>query len=115
MIFTPFTGVANHLESVFFGGAFLLNERIESYEWLFRTFLNALGGKAPRLIITDEAANIRSAIKTCFPDTVHRFCMWHIMKKVGNKVGPPTRNDPNFWSRMNACVWGLEKEDEFEM
>jgi hypothetical protein len=28
MIFAPFTGVNHHLQSVFFGGAFLLNERI---------------------------------------------------------------------------------------
>jgi hypothetical protein len=115
MIFAPFTGVNHHLQSVFFEGAFLLNERIESYEWLFRTFLNAMGGKAPRLIIIDEAASIRSAIKTVFSDTVHRFCMWHIMEKVGDKVGPSTRHDPNFWSRLNACVWASETGEEFEM
>jgi hypothetical protein len=115
MIFAHFTRVNHHLQSVFFGGAFLLNERIESYEWLFRTFLNAMGGKAPRLIITDEVVSIRSAIKTVFPDTVHRFCMWHIMEKVGDKVGPPTRHDPNFWSRLNACVWASETGEEFEM
>jgi hypothetical protein len=41
--------------------------------------------------------------------------MWHIMDKVGDKVGPPTKHDPNFWTRLNACVWGLEKREEFEM
>jgi hypothetical protein len=81
-----------------------LNEQIESYECLFQTFIDAMGGKAPRLIITDDAANIRSAIKTVFLDTVHRFCMWYIMEKVGDKVGPPTKNDPNFWTRLNTCV-----------
>jgi hypothetical protein len=71
--------VNHHLQNVFFGSAFLLNERIESYEWLFRTFLNVMGGKA-------------LTIKTMFPDTIHRFCMWHIMEKVDDKVGPPTTN-----------------------
>jgi transposase-like protein len=84
--------VNHHLQNVFFGSAFLLNERIESYEWLFRTFLNVMGGKTLRLIITDEAMSIRSTIKTMFPDTIHRFCMWHIMEKVDDKVGPPTTN-----------------------
>jgi transposase-like protein len=109
MIFAHFIRVNHHLQSVFFGCAFLFNERIESYEWLFRIFLHAMGGKAPRLIIIDEATSIRSAIKTLFPDTVHRFCMWHIMEKVGDK------NDPNFFTRLNACVLGSEKVDEFEM
>ena len=31
MIFAPFTGVNHHLQSVFFGAAFLLNEKKESY------------------------------------------------------------------------------------
>jgi hypothetical protein len=50
-----------------------LNERTESYEWLLRTFLQAMGGKAPRLIITDEATSKRLAIKTVFPESIHRF------------------------------------------
>jgi hypothetical protein len=95
--------------------AFLLNQRTESYEWLFRTFLHAMGGKAPRLIIPDEAASMKSAIKTVFSDTIHRFCMWYIMEKVGEKVGPPTRHDKKIWTRLNACVWGSEKGDEFDV
>jgi transposase-like protein len=88
--------VNHNLQNVFFGGAFLLNERIESYEWLFQTFLNAIGGKSLRLNITDGHAIIRPTIKTGFPDTYHIFCMWHIIEKVGDKAGPPTRNDPIF-------------------
>jgi hypothetical protein len=74
-----------------------------------------MGGKAPRLIITDEAASMRLAVKTVFPESIHRLCMWHIMEKVGKNVGPPTRDDRNFWTRLNSCVWGSENEDEFEM
>jgi hypothetical protein len=87
MIFTPFTGVNHHMQSVFFGDAFLANEKIESYEWLFRTFLLAMGGKASRFIITYEGASMKSTIRTILPDTIHRFCMWHIIEKVPEKVG----------------------------
>jgi hypothetical protein len=55
-----------------------------------------MGGKSLRLNVTDEAASIRPAIKTCFIDKIHIFCMWYIIEKVGDKVGPPTRNDPFF-------------------
>jgi hypothetical protein len=37
------------------------------------------------------------------------------MEIVGDKVGPPTRHDPNFWSRLNACVWASETGEEFEV
>jgi hypothetical protein len=66
MIFAPFTGVNHHLQSVFFGAAFLANEKNESYIWLFQTFLKAMGGVAPRLIITDEAGSIKIAIDKGF-------------------------------------------------
>src|SRR5690242_2991326 len=59
MIFAPFTGVNHHMQSVFFGGAFIVNEKIESYEWLFQTFLLTMDGKAPKLIITDEDASMK--------------------------------------------------------
>lgn len=114
MKFTPFTGVSHHMQSIFFGGGFLINERIESYEWLFKTFLAAMGGKAPVLIITDEDASMKSAIASCFPETVHRFCMWHILEKIPEKAGHAKTNEEDFWHTLNNCVWGSETGDEFE-
>jgi zinc finger SWIM domain-containing protein 3 len=48
MKFTPFIVVNHHMQSVFFGAGFLLDEKIESYKWLLKTFLFAMGGKAPK-------------------------------------------------------------------
>nr|XP_051195114.1 protein FAR1-RELATED SEQUENCE 5-like [Lolium perenne] len=114
MIFAPFTGVNHHLQSVFFGAAFLLNEQEESYVWLFKTFLKAMGGEAPGLIITDEARSMKNAINIVFQGIIHRLCMWHIMDKLPEKVGPVIREEPEFWKRRNACVWGSETPTEFE-
>ncbi|XP_048561012.1 protein FAR1-RELATED SEQUENCE 5-like [Triticum urartu] len=114
MIFAPFTGVNHHLQSVFFGAAFLCNEQTESYVWLLETFLIAMGGVAPRLIITDEAVSMKNAIETIFPTTVHRLCMWHIMEKLPEKIGPIIREESEFWDKMNSCVWGSETPAEFE-
>ena len=55
-----------------------------------------MGGAAPHLITTDEDASMMSAIAQILPDTAHRFCMWHIMEKVPEKVGPSIRNDEIF-------------------
>jgi hypothetical protein len=44
MIFAPFTGVNHHLQSIFLGVAFLANEKVESYVWLFKIILKAMGG-----------------------------------------------------------------------
>jgi hypothetical protein len=115
MIFVPFTDVNHHMQSVLFGVAFIVNEKIESYEWLFQTFLSAMGGKATRLIITDEDTSMKSAIRFIFPDIVHRFCMWHIMEKMSENFGFPTNKDKHFWADLNECVWGSETQEEFVM
>ena len=102
------------MQSVFLGVAFLANEKIESYEWLFNTFLKAMCGVASHLIITDEDASMKDAIAQILPDTTHRLCMWHIMEKVPEKVRPSIREDEQFWDRLHTCVWGSETSDDFE-
>ncbi|XP_021764605.1 uncharacterized protein LOC110729193 [Chenopodium quinoa] len=45
----------------------------------------------------------------------HRFCMWHIMKKVPEKVGRAITQETDFLKKLCACVWHLEIEQaEFE-
>jgi hypothetical protein len=74
-----------------------------------------MGGKALRLIITDEDAAMKVAIGSCFPGTIYRFCMWHIMEKMSAKVGHPTNRDPQFWTDLNKCVWDSETGQDFDM
>ena len=69
--FAPFTGVNHHMQSVLFGAGFLLHETEESYTWLFRSFLRAMGAVAPRVIITDECVRMKNAIEKTLPNTAH--------------------------------------------
>lgn len=114
MIFAPFTGVNHHKACVMFAGAFISNEKIESYKWVFETFLKAMDGKAPKLIITDEDASMKAAIRIVLPFTKHRLCMWHIMRKLPDKVRPSLSDNEHFYKEMNCCVWGSETPNEFE-
>ena len=57
---------------------------------------------------------MKAAIAQVLPNTTHRFCMWHIMDKVPEKVGSDIKNDEDFWKLLNECVWGSENSDEFE-
>jgi hypothetical protein len=41
----------------------------------------------PLNIITDQYAAIRTAILIVFIGIIHRFCRWHIMQKVQEKLG----------------------------
>jgi hypothetical protein len=73
-----------------------------------------MGGVVSHLIITDEDTSMKAAIAQILPDTTHRLCMWHIMEKVPEKVGPSLRDEEKFWERCNKCVWGSENSDDFK-
>jgi hypothetical protein len=47
-----FVGVNNHLQSTIFGVALMGDESIDSFKWVFSTFLNCMGGKQPICILT---------------------------------------------------------------
>ncbi|CAN1140466.1 Protein FAR1-RELATED SEQUENCE 5 [Linum perenne] len=64
----------NHHQSVIFGGAFLENEKSETYIWLLQTFLQCMGGKNPVSVITDGDKAMRHAIGQVFPEAAHRLC-----------------------------------------
>ncbi|KAK9735787.1 hypothetical protein RND81_04G227700 [Saponaria officinalis] len=115
MVFTPFTGIDNHKKSVTFACALLSNEDEESFIWVFEKFMDAMGRKEPHIIITDQDPAIRNAVPTVFKTARHRFCMWHIMNKVADKINIITRKETDFLSRLNGVVWNQDLEPtEFE-
>ncbi|XP_074305601.1 protein FAR-RED IMPAIRED RESPONSE 1-like [Silene latifolia] len=50
-------------------------------------------------------------LKKVFKDKVqHRYCMWHILKKLPEKVGPVICRETEFLKEINSCVWGEDVE-----
>ncbi|XP_074297670.1 protein FAR1-RELATED SEQUENCE 5-like [Silene latifolia] len=117
LVFCPFTGVDNHKRCVTFAGGLLRKEDGESFTWLFENFVKAMGDCYPTTIITDQCRGINQAVKDVFGDkTQHRFCMWHIMKKLPDKVGPSICQNTNFLKEINSIVWDGEIDtEEFEL
>ena len=70
--FAPFVVITGHGQSCLFECAFLLDEIVVTFKWVFQTFLEALGGKHPQTIIIDQDMSIKSAIEQVFINTKHR-------------------------------------------
>lgn len=85
MIFVPFTGVDHHKKCVTFGAGLIYDETIESYKWLLDKFLKT-HKKQPKLVLTDQDAAVKQAVRAVFDQSIHRLCMWHIVKKIPLKV-----------------------------
>ncbi|XP_021719466.1 protein FAR1-RELATED SEQUENCE 5-like [Chenopodium quinoa] len=65
LVFCSFTGVDNHKRCVTFCAALLSKEDVESFVWLFQTFLKCMG-REPSCIITDLDPVMGIAIQKVF-------------------------------------------------
>ncbi|KAJ3685568.1 hypothetical protein LUZ61_014732 [Rhynchospora tenuis] len=110
----PFVGVNHHGKTTVFGCSMMTCEDVDSYMWIISTFLQCMRGKAPATIITDQSKAMTLAIENCLPNTVHRFCLWHIMNKVSNKVSNKLPHDETVIKEIKSAVYDSLTIDQFE-
>ncbi|XP_019236772.1 PREDICTED: protein FAR-RED IMPAIRED RESPONSE 1-like [Nicotiana attenuata] len=77
-----FVGINHHRQSILLGCALMSHEDIDSYKLVFRTWLDSMGNVHPDAIITDQCWSIKVAIAEVMPNTIHRYCIWHIFSKL---------------------------------
>ncbi|XP_074300215.1 protein FAR1-RELATED SEQUENCE 5-like [Silene latifolia] len=115
MACTPFTGVDNHTKSVTFAAALVDHENDGSFIWVFKKFLDCMGNKEPQCILTDQDPAIKLGVRSVFKQARHRYCMWHIIKKLTNKVESQICKKTDFVERICGVVWDTDLEPiEFE-
>ncbi|KAJ0486950.1 putative transcription factor FAR family [Helianthus annuus] len=104
--FCAITGVDHHKKCVIFGAGMLYDETIESYTWLLNTFL-AAHKKQPIFVLTDQDASMKQAVSTVFTNSIHRLCMWHIMRKLPSKISNDILDNTTLRSSIHKLVWNL--------
>ncbi|XP_074560094.1 protein FAR1-RELATED SEQUENCE 5-like [Curcuma longa] len=111
LIFAPFVGVNHHNQTILFGCGFLSDEKTESFVWLLNTFIEAMPKGAPKVIITDQDPAMTKAIAQVFPQTIHRYCLWHIMSKFPEKLAPLSHD---IFQTIKNAIRNSTSPDEFE-
>ncbi|XP_026410626.1 protein FAR1-RELATED SEQUENCE 5-like [Papaver somniferum] len=112
--FAPFVGKNNHGPTTLFGCALLLDGSTDSFVLLFKTFLNAMNGKHPQTIFTDQATPIMNAINLVFPNTHHRLCLCHIFELAAKHLSHVFASSEFFSKDFKKCIYENETKDEFE-
>ncbi|XP_026460404.1 protein FAR1-RELATED SEQUENCE 5-like isoform X1 [Papaver somniferum] len=112
MPFVPIVGVNHHYQTVLFGGALLYYESEDSFEWVMKTWMRAMHGKAPKVILTDQESAIGGAIAHVLPGTRHRYCLWHICRNAMKNLSNVSKE---FVSEFNNCLYGYETVEQFEL
>jgi zinc finger SWIM domain-containing protein 3 len=80
------SGCNHHSQTVIFGAALVMDETIETYMWVLTSFLDCMGKKLPKAVVTDGDGSMREAIKAVLPSTRHRLCAWHSNKNAMDNV-----------------------------
>ncbi|XP_035542125.1 protein FAR1-RELATED SEQUENCE 5-like [Juglans regia] len=73
-----------------------------------------MDGIAPKAIITDQDRAMKNAIAIVFPESRHRLCLWHILKKVPEKLSSYASYKSGMKNALMKCVYDTQTVDEFE-
>ena len=84
IICIPFICMNHHVKNVIVGCGFLMNEKAESFIWLFETFLAAMDNV--HLKLTNQAFSIANAIEMIFPLVKHRLYTWYILENSKKNI-----------------------------
>ncbi|XP_042973170.1 protein FAR1-RELATED SEQUENCE 5-like [Carya illinoinensis] len=76
--------------------------------------VNHHDGIAPRAIIIDQDRAMKNAIAIIFSQSRHRFCLWHILKKVPEKLSSYSAYKSVMKNTLMKCVYDIQNVEEFE-
>jgi zinc finger SWIM domain-containing protein 3 len=108
-------GLNHHRQIILFGSAFIYDESEESLKWLFETFKSAMGGKQPKVLLTDRHLTIGEWWNTIWPGTVHRFCVWQVYNEGLNFLNPVFLGSNSFGKEFSRCMFDFDDAKEFEI
>lgn len=111
--FVQFIGVNHHKQVVIFAAALLYDETVESLKWLIQTFIEAMSGRKPKAIITDQDAAIVEAVASILPETNHRVCVWQMYQNALKHLGHLVKDTDSFAQDLRSCILYHEDEDDF--
>ncbi|KAL2534404.1 Protein FAR1-RELATED SEQUENCE 5 [Abeliophyllum distichum] len=77
------------------------------------TWLQCMDDQHPNGIITDQDRGMQNPIQIIFPNTKHRWCLWHILKKLPEKFGNHSHEGSILFA-IHAVVYDSHSLEEFE-
>ncbi|XP_010532500.1 PREDICTED: protein FAR-RED IMPAIRED RESPONSE 1 [Tarenaya hassleriana] len=110
-----FVGVNHHFQPMLLGSALVADESKETFVWLLKTWLRAMGGRAPKVILTDQDKVLMAAISEVLPNTHHCFALWHVLEKIPESFSHVMKRHENFLRKFNKCVFRSWTDDQFDM
>ncbi|XP_012090300.1 protein FAR1-RELATED SEQUENCE 5 isoform X2 [Jatropha curcas] len=111
--FVQFVGLNHHNLAITFAAALLFDDTVESLKWLFTTFIEAMSGKKPKVILIDQDAGIVEAINSVLPETSHHICVWQMYQNALKHLNHALKDIESFSSDFRSCIYDHNDEEDF--
>ncbi|XP_071918767.1 protein FAR1-RELATED SEQUENCE 5-like [Coffea arabica] len=88
-------------------------QTIDSFKWVFGTFLEAMCGKHPSTILTDQDHAMAAALSIVMPETFHGLCTFHIRRNFMKHLGNHYKENSDLPYMFGACMYEFEEVEQF--
>ncbi|XP_073296359.1 protein FAR-RED ELONGATED HYPOCOTYL 3-like isoform X2 [Primulina huaijiensis] len=109
-----FIGVNQYYQFMLLGCALISDETAATFTWVMQTWLKAMGGQVPKIMITGQDKVLKSVVSEIFASSLHVFCLWNIMGKVSETLSHVIKQNENFISKFEKCIYRSGTDEEFE-
>ncbi|XP_021863921.1 protein FAR1-RELATED SEQUENCE 4 isoform X2 [Spinacia oleracea] len=109
-----FVGSNHHIQPLLLGCALIADESVHTFLWLIQTWLMAMGGQSPQVVLTDENDALKTAITELLPDARHYFCLWHMFEKIPKQLEHINIWLDDFVEKFTKCIYRSWTEEQFD-
>ncbi|XP_062119529.1 protein FAR1-RELATED SEQUENCE 9-like [Humulus lupulus] len=72
-----------------------------------------MSGKKPKTILTDQDAAMAKALRSQWPETYHRLCIWHMYQNAAKHLSSVFERFCEFATDFGNCIYEYDEECEF--
>lgn len=109
-----FVGVNHHIQPTLLGCALIADDTAFTFFWLLQTWCLSMGGRAPRVLLTDQNSALKEAIASVLPGTRHCFSRWHVVEKIPRQLDYLSQWHDIFMAKFTKCMCKSWTEEQFE-
>ncbi|KAL1538184.1 Protein FAR1-RELATED SEQUENCE 4 [Salvia divinorum] len=109
-----FVGVNHHIQPTLLGCGLIADETLYTFIWLMQSWCLAMGGRSPKVLLTDHNEAIKAAVTLAFPETRHYFHLWHILERLPRRLEYRNCWHESFMGKLNKCLYRSWNEENFE-
>ncbi|KAL0341887.1 UNVERIFIED_CONTAM: protein FAR1-RELATED SEQUENCE 4 [Sesamum calycinum] len=109
-----FIGVNHHVQPTLLGCGLIADETLCTFVWLMQSWYLAMGGRSPRVLLTDQNEAIKAAVSLVFSDTHHFFHLWHVLENIPRRLDYLSIWHDTFMEKFNKCIYRSWNEVQFE-